>query len=79
LLKDCRYDAKTKVLSIDLKSFTGHSDEIIIVSPTEISKLFIDDNPYVDQLNIETKDGVKIIKFGFTHNSYSTALKLEFK
>ena len=79
MLKNCRYDANTKVLSVNLKSFPGHNDEMTIVSPTEISKLFIDDNPYADQLNIETKDGVKIIKIGFTHNSYSTRLKLEFK
>lgn len=79
MLKDCRYDDNSKVLYIDLKSFPGHNDEIVVVSPAELSKLLIDNHPFTDQINFETKDGIKILKFGFTHKSYAARLKLEFK
>ncbi len=79
MLKDCRYDENAKVLSIDLKSLPGHSDEIEIVSPAELSKMFIDGNPYTEHINTETRDGVKIINISFTHKSNETRLKLEFK
>ncbi len=78
VLKDCRYDNSTGVMSLETKSFPGHKDEIVIVSPYELSKLLIDNNPYHGRIITEKRDGVKIIKIGFIHQSYSTRLELEF-
>ncbi len=78
-LKNCLYNADSKSLSIDLRSFPGHNDEITIVSPSEISKVSIDDKPFTGQLNVESIEGINTIKFGFIHNSDSTAIMVEFK
>lgn len=79
VLKNCSYDPNTNVLSVDLKSFSGHNDEITIVSPSEISKVLIDNKPFTGQLDVETKDDVKTIKFGFIYSSDSAKLQIEFK
>ncbi|MCG6960303.1 hypothetical protein LJE82_10475 [bacterium BMS3Abin03] len=79
VLKSCQYNSDAKILSIDLKSFPGNKDEVIIESPTGISKVSINNKPFTELLNIESSEGINISTFDFTHNSNSTSIKVEFK
>lgn len=79
VLNDCQYNQSGKLLSMSLKSYQGHNDEVSVVSPFDVSKIMIDDKPYSGQINTEVKDSIKIIKVRFTHNSTDTELRFEFK
>ena len=79
VLKSCQYNSDAKILSIDLKSFPGNKDEVIIESPTGISKVSIDNKPITELLNVESSEEINISAFDFTHNSNSTSIKVEFK
>ena len=79
ILKDCKYDQITKILSMNLKSYPGHNDEVTVVSPLDISNIYIDNKPYSGQINTETKDGIKIFTIRFIHNSSAADLRFEFK
>jgi cellobiose phosphorylase len=79
ILKKCLYETETKVLTIELQSFTGHNEEVVIISPSGLSKIFVDDSQLKDQFYVESKDGLNIIKIKFSFNSPGTKLKVEFK
>ena len=79
VLKSCQYNSDSKILSVQLKSFPGYNDNVIIESPSEISKISVDDKPYSKRLNVESMEGINISRFAFIHSSYLTSLKVEFK
>jgi hypothetical protein len=79
VLKSCQYNSDSKILSVQLKSFPGYNDNVIIESPSEISKISVDDKPYSKRLNVESTEGINISRFAFIHSSYLTSLKVEFK
>lgn len=79
ILKECRYDDKSKTLAVDLKSYPGHNDEITVASPLEISNILIDNKPYSGPVDTKTKDGIKIIKIRFSHTSSSSGIRFAFK
>jgi hypothetical protein len=64
---------------MNLKSYPGHNDEVTVVSPLDISNIYIDNKPYSGQINTETKDGIKIFTIRFIHNSSAADLRFEFK
>jgi len=78
-LEDARYNSSAGTLDLNLKSFPGHTDTVVVVSPREPSEIFLDGQPYADQSVNETAAGIKIIKLGFIYKAASAELKLVFK
>ena len=77
-LEDAQYNAESGILNLNLKSFPGHTDTVVIVSPREPSEVFLDGQLYTGQLENETDAGIRTIKLGFTYKTAAAELKLVF-
>ena len=66
-------------MDLNLKSYSGHSDAITIISPGVPSKIFIDGKQSSDKPEIKNDGGVKIISFSFRFERPEAKIRMEFK
>lgn len=79
LLRNAEYNSASGELNLDLQSYSGHSDEVTVISPAAPSKIFIDGVQLQKKPEVNDDNGIKTIKFGFTNKNPEAKIRIEFK